>query len=142
MLPEQYFGFFIPGMAFDGDTPRKQSLGGSETTAIGIASELAKRGHSVKMFCNLPGEPRVVDRVDYRQAGLWQQFAVTVPHDFCVVQRLPEVLSIKTNAKALSAIFVCIMTASANSSHGDGRNYRAIWRVWWRMARAACCNYG
>ena len=41
----------VPGMRFQGDTLETSSLGGSETAAICMARELAKLGHSVRMFC-------------------------------------------------------------------------------------------
>ena len=41
-------------MPFGPDTINYKSLGGSETSAIMLAKELAKRNHEVTMFCNLP----------------------------------------------------------------------------------------
>lgn len=52
-------------MSFGPHTLDTQSLGGSETAALMLAKELAKRGHQVKMFCNLPPP----NRPDYWQGG-------------------------------------------------------------------------
>lgn len=41
-------------MPFGPATPILRSLGGSETAALMLGKELAKRGHEVTMFCNLP----------------------------------------------------------------------------------------
>lgn len=121
-----YIGFFCPGMPFDGETAVTKSLGGSETACWGIARELAKVGHRVKVFTNLPGKSQggVWDEVQYLPAGMWLQYAATVPHDVCVVQRQPESFSVRTVAKA--NILWCHDLALGRSANGFRS---ALWNV-------------
>ncbi len=49
------------GIAFDGNTPSKRPLGGSESGIVYMARELAACGHSVSVYCNCP-EPGPADR--------------------------------------------------------------------------------
>ena len=58
-------GFYTQGLAFSGDTLKTKSLGGSETAMICMARELAALDCSVKVFCNLDGQPGVYDDVEY-----------------------------------------------------------------------------
>lgn len=88
---------YVPGMPFNGELIRSQSLGGSETAGYELARALAALGHEVTVFCNTP------------QAGTWDGFtcqplgpaspqapfgehferlARTVPHDLLIAQRV------------------------------------------------------
>ncbi len=42
------------GIAFDGSTPFKQPLGGSESSVVFMARELAQCGHEVTVYSNIP----------------------------------------------------------------------------------------
>lgn len=42
------------GIAFDGTTPFEQPLGGSESSIVCMARALARTGHEVTVYCNLP----------------------------------------------------------------------------------------
>src|SRR4051812_230974 len=42
------------GIPFDGDSPFKQPLGGSETSIVHIARELSKLGHEATVYTNVP----------------------------------------------------------------------------------------
>lgn len=91
--------FCVPGMSFAGDeTLRTASLGGSETAALCLARELARRGHQVGMFCNTPS-PGNHEGVLYHPLTDWQRYVVSVPHDVTIAQRLPETLVAQTAAK-------------------------------------------
>lgn len=90
------------GMPFDGETPKKLSLGGSETAALCLGRELAALGHKVQIFCNLPDgsvEPRFIDDVHYRPLAEWQNFCFFHPHDVAIVQRAPQCFLGKTAAR-------------------------------------------
>lgn len=79
----------VPGMAFDGDTLTKESLGGSETAGLYMARELAKIGHRVVVFSNTDSVKQC-DDVIYMPADRWALYAKTTPHDISIVQRSPE----------------------------------------------------
>src|SRR5437867_2807521 len=81
---------FAPGMPFQGDTLDQKALGGSETAALCVARELAALGLRVRVFSN--GQPGEYDGVMYLPADQFGVYAQTVPHDVCVVQRLPDAL--------------------------------------------------
>lgn len=53
------------GIAFDGSTPFKRPLGGSETSIVYMAREMSRAGHKVTVYvnCEAPGE---FDGVTYR----------------------------------------------------------------------------
>ena len=74
----------MPGMAFQGDTLEKKSLGGSETAGLYMARELARLGHRVFAFSNTdkPGE---YDGVNYLSLNLWSQYVNFSPHDVTIV---------------------------------------------------------
>ena len=42
------------GIAFDGSTPLKQPLGGSESSIVYMARALTSCGHDVMVYCNKP----------------------------------------------------------------------------------------
>lgn len=88
------------GMPFDGNTIKTDSLGGSESSAVYLARELAKRGHRVSVWTSkrdCAREP--VDGVNYlfvgectQQAPLGKTFefyARNTPHDVLIIQRHP-----------------------------------------------------
>ena len=88
----------VPGMPFTGESLTTQSLGGSETAGLCMARELARAGHSVKMFCNTDKEASF-DGVSYSPSGMWQSYAVNTPHDIAIVQRAPQVFLNRTAAR-------------------------------------------
>lgn len=83
------------GLAFNGDTIKTKSLGGSETAAFYLAKELAK-DHKVTIFTNSQ-ETGIFDGVRYEWAGniteqspLGERFtfyAEHTPHDILIIQR-------------------------------------------------------
>ena len=71
------------GIPFDGATPSYQPLGGSESSIVYMARELARAGHEVTVYCNLPspaeasqprprpeGEARGITPLSGRGAGV------------------------------------------------------------------------
>ena len=58
--------FLDNNLQYDGSTPDKQPLGGSETALVNMAREFAKRGHDVRVYnrCLAPG---VFDGVQYKR---------------------------------------------------------------------------
>ena len=79
----------VPGLPFNGETIKTESLGGSESAGYYLAKALAQRGHRVTMFNNTP-QRGTWDGVEYRPVGEWAQYASACPHDVAIVQRLPE----------------------------------------------------
>lgn len=55
---------YAEGLPFDGAAPFERSLGGSESAAVFMARELARRGHRVRVFCQCP-RPGEYDGVAY-----------------------------------------------------------------------------
>ena len=51
-----YIVLHVGGLPFNGDTIKRESLGGSETAGYYMAKELAAQGHSVTIFTNSPDE--------------------------------------------------------------------------------------
>lgn len=97
------------GMPFNGDTIKKESLGGSETAAYYIARELAKR-HKVTLFTNIPEQAEgVFDGVKYIGCGQataeqplgvrFHFYAMNTPSDVCMIQRAPGAFGFKWASK-------------------------------------------
>lgn len=89
---------YSSGIPFNGETARRESLGGSESAAYFLARELAARGHDVKLFTahNQGGEWDGVAYVPHgalsEQYPLGRDFhfyAENTPHDVLVIQRHP-----------------------------------------------------
>ncbi len=89
----------IPGLPFDPNDPLRGSLGGSETAGVQMAKALAKLGHKVTVFANVP------------HAGVWagaafvpmEHMAKTcqeVPSDLVVIQRSPSLFGMRLPTKA------------------------------------------
>jgi glycosyltransferase involved in cell wall biosynthesis/2-polyprenyl-3-methyl-5-hydroxy-6-metoxy-1,4-benzoquinol methylase len=108
--------FYVNGMPFDGDTLHEikndkgetikpaQSLGGSETMGLMLAEGLAKRGHSVFCFSNVPdGKVKTIRGVTYMPIGEstkefpfgvnFQHHARNVPCDVLLAQRVPGIFA-------------------------------------------------
>ena len=97
--------FYIPGMPFNGETiPSGRSLGGSESSGYYLARELAERGHSITIFCNLPnGEGGLQGGVMYMPIGpqsdsvpfgdTFERYARLTPHDVLIGQRVPHLFN-------------------------------------------------
>jgi len=85
-------------MPFGPTTLDTQSLGGSETAALMLGKELVKRGHNVKMFCNLPPRERpdhwpggkASDGVVYVPLEHYQGVAATAQSDLTIIVRDPR----------------------------------------------------
>ena len=92
-----HIAFIVPGMAFNGNTLRDQSLGGSETAGLCMAREMARLGHDVFVFCNTD-KPGTYDRVQYNPLTATDQFK-SIPHDVTIVQRAPEIFRNQFNSK-------------------------------------------
>lgn len=90
--------FCVPGLPFDGNTLKTQSLGGSESAGLYLARALAKRQHRVKMFCGAP-QTELIDGVEYRPIQTWQQFSISAVHDINIVQRAPELFQTRLSSK-------------------------------------------
>jgi glycosyltransferase involved in cell wall biosynthesis/2-polyprenyl-3-methyl-5-hydroxy-6-metoxy-1,4-benzoquinol methylase len=89
----------VAGMPFDGQTDRTKDLGGSESAAIGLCRALAKRGHSVTVFSNLPGQPGKFDGVTYLPIGDYVRYASSTPHDISIIQREPTGFNLALQSK-------------------------------------------
>ncbi len=88
-------------MSFGPQTLATQSLGGSETAALMLGKELAKRGHTVIHFCNLPPRERpdywpggkADDGVTYVSIESYQGYAATATSDLTIIVRDPKLAS-------------------------------------------------
>jgi len=90
----------VPGLQASGKILREQSLGGSETAGVQMAEALAKIGHEVIVFSNLPnGKPDKQFGVQYMPIQDFDLYTQTVPHDVLIIQRTPQALSIKRSSK-------------------------------------------
>lgn len=86
------------GMPFNGETVKKQSLGGSESAAYYLARAIAALGHRVVMFTTSQ-EEGMWDGVQYVYCGPLTQdaplgerftfYALNTPHDVLIAQRSP-----------------------------------------------------
>lgn len=96
------------GMAFDGNTIKEKSLGGSETAAYYMAKELAAQGHKVTLFTNTDKESES-DGVKYIPIGrvdettplghMFHFYASNTPHDVLIMQRHPMAFKYKWESK-------------------------------------------
>lgn len=90
---------YSTGMPFNGRTVEEKSLGGSESAALYLARELARRGHRVKCFTALQGADEIIDGVAYIWHGAqspqhplgdrFERYATNTPHDVLLIQRHP-----------------------------------------------------
>lgn len=85
-------GMVTGGLKFQGDTLEKGSLGGSETAFLCVARELAKRGHSVRVWCNTD-RPGRYDGVDYLPLESFDPCLPNTTFDLLIASRWPEYLS-------------------------------------------------
>jgi glycosyltransferase involved in cell wall biosynthesis len=95
-------------MDFGPRTPLVKALGGSETAALMAAQEIAKRGHDVTMYCNLPpaGRPDAVphghveDGVTYKHlASYVQEQEKDTSTDIVIIVRDPGIAVQRVGAK-------------------------------------------
>lgn len=89
--------FVTRGLQFDGNSLETGSLGGSETAAICVARELAKLGHTVRMFCSCD-RPGNYAGVHYAH---WQEFktqCATLDVDVLIASRWADFLAAKVPA--------------------------------------------
>ena len=82
-------GFFTDGPPFDGGSPERQALGGSETALVQAARSLARQGHRVMVFnnCKAPG---VFDQVTYQPARSFPIYSANPGFDVFIVSRFYE----------------------------------------------------
>lgn len=88
---------YVPGLPFNGELIRTQSLGGSETAGYELARALAGLGHEVTVFCNTP-QAGARDGVTCQPLGAatpqapfgehFERLARTLPHDVLIAQRV------------------------------------------------------
>ena len=90
--------FYVNGMAFNGDSLKTHSLGGSETASLCMARELAKRGHAVSMFCNTDA-PGKYEGVSYIPIDAFHQYMTVTPADVLITQRLPQIYNTQFKSK-------------------------------------------
>ena len=90
--------FYVNGMAFNGDSLKEHSLGGSETAGLCMAREMAALGHDVVVFsnCDKPGK---YDGVKYRNLAEFPSYTVFSDIDVLIAQRVPQVFSNPTKSK-------------------------------------------
>jgi glycosyltransferase involved in cell wall biosynthesis len=75
--------FYNHGIPFNGDTPSRQPLGGSESSIVYMARELARCGHAVEVYANCP-EPGLYGHVQYRHYHDFFSSYVSAPWDVVI----------------------------------------------------------
>ena len=100
--PKMIITMVIPGMPFDDKTMEEKGLGGSETAAVYMSREMAKRGHMVSVFsagCRQGdhlGNGYKVKYFDIQNAVMNTSIN---PTDVLIMQRDPTFLGRRTSAK-------------------------------------------
>ncbi|MDQ6989198.1 MAG: glycosyltransferase [Mariprofundaceae bacterium] len=89
------------GLPIRADSVEKESLGGSETAVVCLSRALARRGHSVKVFC--PVDEASFDRygVEYLPVSTFDDVSPVYDFDLLVIVRNPVFASKKTRAKMI-----------------------------------------
>ncbi len=91
MQKKMVIGFVTLGLRFDGDTIKKQGLGGSETALTCVSRELSKLGHRVAVFCECSA-PGNYDGVDYYHHENFGKISSVTRWDALISSRWPEFL--------------------------------------------------
>lgn len=86
------------GLPFDGDTLKKQSLGGSETAVISLSNSLKKLGHNVTVYNNCETEGDY-NGVEYLNVSRWREFVDCGYADVVIVSRFVQLFEHKLNSK-------------------------------------------
>ena len=102
---------YVSGMSFHGNTINEgKSLGGSESAGYYMARELKKLGYNVLVFSNILQEQAGnFEGVIYMPIGkcdektpfgsVFMDYAMNVPHDVLIAQRVPNLFSMRYNNK-------------------------------------------
>lgn len=99
---------YVPGLPFNSKTLTSSSLGGSETAGLSMARELEMRGHKIYLFCNIQ-EQQADGDIEYIPMQMFNQFVTFIHHDVCIVQRVPEIMRSRNQAK-LTVLWLHDMT--------------------------------
>lgn len=83
--------FATGGLRFDGRSLERGGLGGSETAVLCMAREMAKRGHSVHVFCKTDGAG-VQNDVEYHDINGLYDFNADHHFDVFVCSRFAEIM--------------------------------------------------
>lgn len=96
--------YLIPGMPISRDALKNGALGGSETAGLYKAQELARRGHVVRVFCNMPedkSEAEPIDGLQFIAIGQssndhpfgyrFEHYCRNTPHDVLIAQRIAPI---------------------------------------------------
>ncbi len=89
--------FATSGLEFDGTSLQTGSLGGSETAMICVARELAKLGHTVRVYCECKKEGSY-EGVRYLHAKNFKQQCALAEIDVLIASRWSEFLTYKVPA--------------------------------------------
>lgn len=77
---------YTEGLPMDGDTWKRQSLGGSETAAAMMCRHLAARGHAATLYCKCP-RPGIYDGVRYQDVAAFEDEQCGNEPDVLVMSR-------------------------------------------------------
>lgn len=113
----------VPGLPFSPGTLEEGSLGGSESAGAYMARELAKRGHQIYVFREGPPEEGAHGEF-YLPLGDAAAFIGANPHDICIAQRVPDLLSRPTAAR-LNVLWQHDLALARDS----GRFRGVLWNV-------------
>lgn len=73
-----------------GSDIESKGLGGSETWAVEMATQLRRRGKSVVFFCKCPGRGSVYRDIEFLPIQFYEQFMATHDVTTCVVSRFSQ----------------------------------------------------
>lgn len=93
-----HIAIYVPGLPFNSNTITQSSLGGSETAGLQMARALRDLGHRIYLFCNCDTQ-HDDNRIEFIPIERFQHFTTYIQHDVLIVQRSPEVMRNRTQAK-------------------------------------------
>lgn len=142
------------GMPFGPDTLKHKSLGGSETAIIMMAEQLAKRGHMVTVFCELPVEGEIDffhngeeddNKVRWVHVNNYPAYVTNTQCDLLIASRDPRLIALNSQAK--KKVYYChdIATHRGLQTALDQMNWAfdEIWAVskWYARQIASVTGY-
>ncbi len=121
----------IPGMPISPDALESTPLGGSESAGLALAKALAKRGHNVMVFGNIPAPSIGADGIAYSMLDAAEVYCRAVAHDVLIVQRAPAFFRMATAAR-VNLLWMHDL--------GMGRDTKAIQATAWNIDKVVCVS--
>lgn len=139
-------------MPFGPHTPSMRSLGGSETAALELSKALARAGHDVHLFCNLPPsgpdawpDGKALEGVTYHILQGYGKYVNDVEHDLTISVRDPQfvIFECKSKKKVLWAHDIFTKRGMQKALDQMGWCFDEIWAVseWHRQQIHTATGY-